>query len=317
MLLGQAKDKAIKKIKEFSNAGVVTTTSRQRDYLLPANTFFDTAQKLVATEKRINARYDIVQMSIDNALGECFDIVKHVGGTDASYALSTTANGYYFEVSGNSTVYIEEETATGVWTVIETIFHANSAGDGFFEYKGLIVPSDSENAVRLRFGGLYYYNFRYYALFTENFASVDDVPNYQPWQEHELPSTFYMIKDVLLSEDLGRLEATQYKFIENAAKNVILFPYHMSGEFQVLYFAMPGDVPNDVSSPTAYDLTYEFEVDVDAQEVMILHVCAQMLSDEDEYRAGNFLEQFYVELNSLTNNTVTGTETVTDVYGGW
>lgn len=315
MNLGQAKDKAIKIIKEYSNGGTVTSKSRNLDFLLPANSYFDSAQKLVATQKKISARYDIVQNNPDNGLGDQFDIVKHTGGTDQSYALETTASAYYFEVAGNATVYIEEETAEDTWTALSTITHTNTAGDGFYAYKGLITPSDTENAIRIRFGGSYYYNFRNFALFTDAFASAGDIPNYQPWQEHSLPTTFYKIDDVLLSEDLGRLEPTRYKFIENGSAKTILFPYDMVGEYQILYFKMPADIPDDPDDEDKYDTSYEFEIDIDAQEVMILYVCSLMLAAIDDYRSGSLLERYYVELAELTDDTVTGTESVTDAYG--
>jgi len=313
MLLREAKTKVIKLIREYSNAGNVIAPSKNLDYTLPMNTYFDTAQKLVATKKKINAKENIVQNSIDNLLGYQFSTNEHKT-EDLNYS-AIGAKSYYFEVSSDSTIYIEEETAPGVWTILDTIVHVNTSGVGFKSYKGLIVASDAENSIRLRFSGSFYYSFRYMALFEENFPSVDLIPNYQPYQEHELKSTFYQIDKVIFSEDDTELYNADYKFSESENSNVIVFRYDLKGEFEVYYYKYPDDVPNDDTNPNLYDDTYSFEIDIEAIEIMIMYVCYLVKSDEDPYIAGLFREEFYQLLNDFDNSGVTGVETVADSYG--
>ena len=311
MFLGTAKDKVIKKIREYSNSGNLISRSKNLDYLLPMNTYFDTAQKMVSKQKKINAREDIVQAVVSNLFGETFTTEYH-RTEDVTKALDGTANAYSLDVTSTSTVYIEEETATDVWTILVTI--NNTGSNDFTTYTGLLTPSDSDNAVRIRFSGSYFYAYRNWALYEEKFPTVAEVPTYSAWQPHPLPTTFYQIDKVMLSET-EELDPTQYKFIEDGSTKTILFPYKAEGEFQVLYFKLPDDIPNDDNDDTLYDDTYEFELDDEAIEVMILHVCYITISDEDEYRAGQFLEQYYVEYNDLESESVTGTESVTDNYG--
>lgn len=317
MNLGQAKERVIDLIRERSNAGNLISTGQNQDYYLTMNSYFNEAQMLIATtQKKINAIYQVTQTEFDSVTGENgYKQFKHVGGVD--YTVEATAGkSYTFEADKTHTVYIEEETSPGVWTILDTKNGVSTVGTGFTQYKGLIVASVPTNKVRLRFSGDYAYNYRYFDLFTENYATVDDIPSKTPFNFHQMPTDFYQLQEIAFSHDFLQYDLYgKYKYNDKASKRVqIGFPWYESGQFEIRYYRYPTAFPIDYSNPTAYD-TMEFDIDDEAVEIALLLVASKVKIDEDAYMSSKFEQEFYIKLNGLSNKENQGLETVTDVNG--
>lgn len=269
-------DKIIKLINDYSNSGNITasTDPNRLDYSLRFRVLQDAAQKEIATIKKIHKEKKISQNPIPTQLLNplySFDVVQHLD-TDISYT-ATSTKALTFKVDNVATIYIEEETSTDVWEVQETI--NNSTVGEYTLYTRLVTASDTDNRIRLRFSGLYPYNLRDVAMFKYSFASVSAIPKYQRYNLYTMPSIFYQLNKVVLKGNVSNSQPYQ-----NTAdfyweqRNVIAINYYNVGEYSVFYFAYPQDITDSTLN------TYEFEVDIEAQEAIPYYVAAHVLMDE-------------------------------------
>lgn len=273
MKLGEAKDKAVKLIAEYSNNGNVISTIANADYTLRMNDLVQAAQLEICKEKPIFASYQITQNPIPNQIGllQGFDLVQHL---DKDYSIA--ANGskaYYFEVDREATVYIEEQTSAGVWTILSTIA-VPSGTKSFTPYKGLITPSSASNMVRLRFSGTYPYSIRNTALYGFTFPSVADVPDYRPYVKYAMPADFMELKDVIYEADERQYNKYGNYYWEN--RKTLVLNYYMKGSFTVEYYRYPTEITSTASDDTA------FELDPDACELIPYYLAAHVSMDEPQ-----------------------------------
>ena len=296
MNLGEAKNRVLKIMREYSNAGVVTPVSRNKDYTLSMNSLFDVGQKEIATTtKPIYKNFDISQLGLSNGLGRDvgWKIEQHKT-EDRIFTINSGALSYYFEIDNTADVFIEEETSPDVWTILETHNYVATARE-YTTFKNLIVPSDTDNAIRLRFSGDFFYNFKNYALFIENFALVADVPNYEPFVEYILPTDFYNIKDVVWEYNIGKYtQYGAYRFErKDENRRSIMIPYHDTGEFRVKYNAYPTTIDDDTLD------THEFDLDDEAQEVLLYYVASGLKKDEDPNMSDRLQNDYNIKMNNL------------------
>lgn len=301
MNLGQAKEKAIKLINEYSNnANIISASDPNRqDYTLRMNDSANDAQNEIATVKRIPAVHSISQAEIPNQLPRLtsFDLKQHFA-TDITY-IATGSKAYYFEVDKPATVVIEEQIA-GVWTEIETLTITGITS--FTTYSGLISPSSATNLVRLRFSGSYPYNIRNVALYFYTFASASDVPAYRPWVKYDLPTNFYMLNKIVNQTDPRQYVNLQdYKFED---RRTFLFNYFMTGSFDIHYYKYPTTIT------TATADSYEFEVDQEAQEAIPYKMGALAVMDENDTVSKTLLALYQGKLINLTLGRVSDVQQV-------
>jgi hypothetical protein len=306
MNLKQCTDKAIKLINEYSTSGTVTPDTDQNllDYTLRFRILMDAAQKEIATIKKIHKVKKIVQNSIPSQLANPlynFDVVQHLD-TDKTYeAVGTKA--LTFKVDNVATMYIEEEIA-GVWTEIEEINHTTPIGE-FTEYKRLITATGPTNKIRLRFSGDYPYNIRDIAMFKYSFPSESAIPKYERYTLYEMPIDFYQLNKVVLKGNV--VNSQQY---QNTAdffwekRNTIAIPYYNIGEYNVFYFAYPQTITDDT------DDTYEFEIDLEAQEAIPYYVAAHVIMDEKSGMSSKLLALYQNKLANLDTKISNGSQAV-------
>ena len=309
MTIAEVIEKSIKLINYYSSAGTIITASdpNYSDYVLRMPSLIDSAQKEIATTaKSIRKQHTISQNPIISQINNPyynFDIVQHLKD-DIIYS-ATGSKAYTFKVDNPSTIYIEESSDNGEnWTTLDTITHTTPKGK-FTEYKGLITLSDVENLARIRFGGNYVYNFRDIAMFDVNFASEDDIPQYQAYVEYTMPTDFYKLVNV---ETKGQyVEGKSFRpytdFYWNKT-NVLSVNYYKTCEFDIDYIAYPATITDATATST------ELEIDIEAQEAIPYYVASHMMIDENGNINNKLYAMYQGKVANLNDNTPNGSTQV-------
>lgn len=303
MNLGQLKNKVLRLIAEFSNNGVLIAQQKNADYI---NRVIDIANdgltEIVTTAKRKSKTIKISQNPINpiGGLASGFDVVQF-SGTDISNNVGLNATAYYFEVDNTATIYVEEEYPTGVWTTLQTI--QNTVKGVYTAYKGLIVGTTGRNK-RLRFSGQYTYNIKNVGLFNKPFETVADIPDYVPYKIYEMPSDFYMLKDIKV-ESLRNITPTQDFY--NEAQKTLRLNYYFSNQFDINYYAYPELIPD-----TATD-TYEIDIDILGANVLVYYVASIVKNDEDVTMSTVFANMYETKLARLSNQDLYSLSEITNV----
>jgi hypothetical protein len=302
--LGEAKKKALSLMAEYSVDGVPISDGENADYINRFNRFADIVQKEIAQVKKIHAIYPISHNTIKPQQGllQGFDLVQHIPGTDL-IDIYPGVKSYYFEVDNLADIYIEENVA-GVWTSLVTI--NNTVKGQFTAYKGLINASSPSNLIRLRFSGLYLYNIRNKALYAYTFPTADDVPIYRPYTKYEMPSDFMELQKVIQETD-PRVYKEMIAFYWEGKRTFVL-NYYDVGSFAIHYYRYPTSI--DSTTPDSY----EFEVDVDAQEAIAFFIAAHAVMDENQTLAIQLLNEYQVKLSRLFTTDDFGITTITQNY---
>lgn len=304
MLLGEAKKRALSLMAEYSIDGVVTSDGENADYLNRMNRFADQAQKELSQVKKIHAVYHIAHNTIKPQQGLLtgFELKQHTPDADIidTYPGSKA---YYFEVDNVADIYIEENV-NGVWTPLATI--NNTTKGQFTAYKGLINASNPSNQIRLRFSGDYVYNIRNKALFAYTFPTADDVPVYRPYTRYDMPSDFMELQKVIQETDTRQYKEMIAFYWEG--KRTLVLNYYDIGSFDIHYYRYP----TTIDSTTAD--TYEFEVDIEAQEAIPFYLAGHALLDENPTIAIQLLNEYQLRLSRLYTTDDFGITTITQSY---
>lgn len=293
MNFGAAKDKAVKLINEWSNKGALNPPAKKADYTLRFPDVAQAAQTEIATVKKIHAVYNFSQNPIKPLAGLMtgFDEVQFLG-TDYTNMSGQGAKAYYFEMDKPGTVYIEEETSTNVWTLLDTL---SITGVTYFTpYKGFITPSLSTNSVRLRFSGTYPYNIRYRAMWAYTFATVEDIPDYRPYVKYPLPANAMEIKKIINETEVRQYKALSDYYVEG--KTTLVVNYFFTGSFRVEFYQYPTEITPET------DDDFEFELDYEAQELVPYYMAASVLLDDKETRSFGVirLNEYQAKLANLS-----------------
>lgn len=294
MNLGEAKDRVIKLMREYSNKGLEITDTENADYLMSMNDLFDISQKEIATtNKMIVKKLRFIQREYD---GLEIDAGTHYQD-DIVYEC-TGAKSFYVELQGYCSVVFEEYDGAA-WVTLSTI-----EGDFYGEsFKGNLEPTYED--VRVRFTGGFIYDFKYLRLYLNAFPSEDAIPSGGPYSYHALPSNYYMLKQVLLD---GEPFGEYYRDTEGKYKHII-FPSDKHGLFEVQYFAYPSTIGSDQADD------YKFEVSDDAVQCMIYYVAYMSKLDEDAFFASEMKETYYMKLNLLNQDHSEGISGIINTTG--
>ena len=309
MNLLTAQTKTFMLIDSYSRSGVLLdpNDTKQKDYTLKMPLFFDMAQKQIATIKKIVRQRKISHAMPHNKLTAPlyqFDIVQNVGD-DQIYKCLGPANAYYFEVDDVCTVVIEEETSTDVWTQLVLITNPLANAGQMTPYKGVLSPSSQENSIRIRFIGDTIYNHRNRALWGEKFSDVSRVPDYQRYVLYQVDSQFYQLNKVILKGQIVNSQPYQNTadfFWEK--RDTIAIGWYNVGDYIVEYFAYPIDITSDTEDTT------EFEVDIEAQELIPFYAAAMCLVNENNVVGDRMLNKYNVMLANLDTKIKSGSNSV-------
>jgi len=295
MNLGEAKDRVIKVIKEYSNKGTVISDGDNADYINVMNDYFDIAQKEIATtNKLIPKKYQYIHRDLT---GVRVDEIEHTTA-EIIYEM-VGCQSYYMEVSGYATIYVEEEIL-GVWTVHDTI--NNTLNN--VSYRGNITV-DVNNNVRVRLTGSYLYTVTNLAMYPYLYPTDALVPNYGSYMVLEMPSDYYSLKKILVN---GKISGDYMRDTVGKVKYILL-PYSNYGSIEIQYNAFPTTITSVTADNT------EFELEEDAIQAMIFYVGYMCKIDDDVYVANAMQEEYMKKLNILQDHTDEGVYSVIDVRG--
>lgn len=309
MNLLQCEDKIIKLLNFYSISGniISKTDSNYLDYSLRFRVLTDTAQKEIATTaKKIRKLKHIAQNPIPSQLINplySFDIVQHL--TDDITYSATGSRAYTFKVDNPATIYIEEQV-NNVWGILQVITHTSPLNE-FTEYKGLITPSSILNSVRIRFSGNYVYNIRDIALFAYTFSSPSTIPQYQKYNLYTMPDDFYQLNKVIFkgspTEGYGYNPTSDFYWEK---RNVLAVNYNYKGEFTIDYSAYPSTIDDNTVE------TYEFEIDLEAQEAIPYYVASMMMMHENPSIGNKLYSLYQGKLANLDDNVSNGAVAVSN-----
>jgi hypothetical protein len=305
--IGESKQAMLDLIIESVTNGVAVPASKNYDYTLLHNTFADFAQKEISKVKKIHAKYSITQNNIPNQLGtyEGFDIQQHLG-TDLTDMQATGSKAYYFEVDAAATIYVEEETSTGVWTTLSTITHVGTT-TGFTAYRGIITASNVANNIRVRFGGSYPYSIRNRALYAYTFATAAAVQEHSPYRSYTLATLFNKLNKISFRSD--NMTIDNFRDYRWEGKKTLLLPFDLVGSFDVYYYANP----TTITSATA-DVT-EFEVEADAQTLIPLYCASKVIAEEKPTMSAILFNEYRLKLSELSDDDIMGDDEIYSVDG--
>lgn len=275
MLYSEAKSKTINLLNQYSNSGnlIPSTDGNTLDFTLRMPALFDFTQKEIATTaKYIHKSKHITQNPIPNLLPNAdneFD-VRQYQVVDITDAEAQGAQSYYFEVDGIATVYIEEETAPDTWTQLTVI--NNTTQGQFTAYSGFTGVSNVANNVRLRFSGLYPYNYRNRALYAFIFPTVADIPPYTKFINYTMNADFFKLQRVEIQDNDDPFPQTVPWYW--VGRNALAVSRYFIGYIDIFYYAYPATIDDTVAD------SYPFEIDEEACQAMPFYVASQLLIDD-------------------------------------
>jgi len=238
LLYSQLVTAVLKKIDEYSTKGNILAESKTIDlrYKIPEATN-EVLLDLAHTTGKLEASFAIVHNPVSNALNQdTSSIQANVPGADYSISLPS-AKACYFECTGPATVYVEEETADNIWTILETI-DILSSQKTFAEYRRLITASVSTNTIRLRFSGDYHYSYRNYVLYDVPFPTEDEVQQHGNYFMYAMPSDFMALKNCQIRKDIRQWQDFREYALDATAKEIGFDAYQV-GEYRANYYRMP------------------------------------------------------------------------------
>lgn len=319
--VGDVKNLTLNKMREFSNGGELITTSDNKDYLLSLIPLINLYQKeICVSTHKIDRKYPVVINNPTNLLGDFLEDLVHTGAEDKMYEVEGGLT-YSFQVKGTYTVYVEEETATDVWTVLDTLTGVPTDGVGYSVISGFVLASDADNNVRLRFSGAYRYPFRYPAFFGDSFATVAEIPIYLPHVPTDMDEDFYLIKRIdSVVANQQYVDYSDYR-MEKYDKNRkrIYFPYGVKGQFNIHYYAYPATIPEASEANPDENNAIELDIAEEAIPALVHRIASTLLKDENPYMADSFEEDYTVAKSEVDrqNDMDQGIQTFVDNTGGW
>lgn len=192
----------------------------------------------------IYSTFEISNKPVTNIFGDMtgHDYVEFLG-EDIIKESSQKAMAYYFEVSDDATVYIEDYT--GSWNILATVPCTPTSG-GYTAYKAKVAPTDGATKSRIRFSGTNRYVFTNYALFNAPFATNNDVPVYRPWVEKQMPSNFKSVDQII--EEYPNSQYSKSSNYKWEGRNKLFIDYYYEGNIRIVYRPVPAAITsmNDV-----------------------------------------------------------------------
>jgi hypothetical protein len=212
----------------------------------------------------------IARHPLKNLLGERFDTREHID-EDLIFESRKGAKSAVFYVSDRAEVYIEE--LSGGWTGVEGFYSKDGedeeAFSGLITVPELTSPSsykcrfETNNPVRIRFSGDYYYLFYNFALFGASFPSCPKVPEYGEFVKYEMPADFFGVSGITQESPRAGLS---HKW-EN--EKDLYVNYSFDGILKITYRAVPAKIESlsqtlegddQVAMTGAYFLAEQFAI---------------------------------------------------------
>lgn len=250
----------------------------------------------------IFSTFEITNKPVANMLGYLSgqDYVEFLG-EDIIKEASGSAKSYYFEVSDDAVVYIED--FTGSWNVLATV-NCTPTTSGYTAYKAKVAPTPGATKSRIRFSGTNRYVFTNYALFSAPFATDNDVPVYRPWVAIQMPVDFKGLEQIVEEyPDRQYAKSSNFKW---EGKNKLFINYYYEGNIRIVYRPIPLTI-------TALTDTLQVD-DVTARSVLPWGLAMEFYKDDETKFA--YFQSRYMEMKALSAPKQLATEQqIINIYG--
>jgi len=250
----------------------------------------------------IFSTFEIANKPVNNLLGYSsgHDYVEFLG-EDITREASGTAKAYYFEVSDDAVVYIED--FTGSWNVLATVNCTPTVG-GYTAFKAKVAPTLGATKSRIRFSGTNRYVFTNYALFSAPFATDNDVATYRPWVEKQMPTDFKSVEQITEEYYDGEYaKSSVYKW--EGRKNLFI-DYYYEGNIRIVYRPIPSAITS---------LTDTLQVDDVTARSVLPWGLAQELYKDDETKFNYFRSRYNEMKTQAMIKPPTSEQQIKNYYG--
>ena len=250
----------------------------------------------------IYSSFEIANKPVANMLGfsSGHDYIEFLGD-DITKETSGSVKAYYFEVSDDAVVYVEDFTNT--WNILATIVCTPTTG-GYTPYKAKVTPTTGATKSRLRFSGINRYVFTNYAMFSASFASDTEVPVYRPWVEKQMPLDFKSVDQI--TEEYPQRQYTKGSNFKWEGRNKLYINYFYEGNIRIVYRPVPLPVLT-MSDVLQVD-------DVTARSVLPWGLAMELYKNDETKFA--YFERRYREMKALSMTKQPASEIqILDVYG--
>jgi len=238
-----------------------------------------------------------------------FDIEEYKG-IDLIYQCVNNEYGgvkaYFFEVDGDSTIYIEDYTNT--WNILVTI-NATPTATGFQAYSGTVTPTSGATMSRIRFTGTYFYRTINRGIFN---YPVQTAPEYMPWVKIDLPNDVKKINKVITEYPQRQYEKDSVYKIEREGNTQSLYiNYYYDGKIRTQYKPIPTEI-------TVLDDTIEID-DITAQLIAYELAAYFMAAEQNQFLTSLFRDKYNILKVEITDQEPSTVEEIIDVYEsmGW
>lgn len=284
---------------EATKKGIDLPTMKNADYRDKFDYFLDPSCKYIAGIIKLPSVFQITQNPIPNLLGLMagFDIKQHLPGKDDVITL-TGCKSYYLEMDNIGTVTIDVNGVTA-----STI---NNTVKGSFTVHKANLTALSTDTVTFTFSGNYPYNYRNTGFYAYNFATDDDVPDYIPYPEYDMPTDFMSFDTVILRGDPRVYQNYIAHKWENNKK--VILNYYDKGSFDIHYYRYPTTILATADETTVIDAE-------DKAIPLIVLQAAVLATAADNTSLSSWLRQLFIEqIQNVTSNTEISETTVQTVY---
>ena len=295
MNLGTAKERIAMLINQYSERGELKDPADDNvvDLYNKMPHYLDIAQKNVAQSKPIKKNFAISHILPLSCHEWQLQTHTHTD-TDITYS-SAKALAYSFKVDNDATVYIEGIGQDNSVTELMEIFAYSE--NGFTLFKGNIYPPEDVTfkAVQLRFSGDTFYNIKDIALYEAKYSHYDKIPDFGRHINYEMPKDFIKIISAKIKKNSGYFALDDMVW---ESPTTLAVSVYEQGEIKIEYEASPSDITSDTAD------TYEFDIQPQAQDKMILYAAALLVQKEDYAQYQLLMQQYSEGMANLNLNNV-------------
>lgn len=233
-------DRAMALLDEVSTRGVPVSSTDLADYKLKAPNIINLTLNELAHLNEDEKTFETSHKPVPNQIGDAFTL-REYKGEDVVFK-AKGSKGYFFEVDGAATIFIEEETAPDTWDILEIVNNT-----GYNTHKNTITASDANNQIRLRFSGSTYYTFKNIFLTDILFA---EVPEYRPYFKISMPDDFQSTQQII--EEYPFRNYIETGFYKWEGRRDLYVNWNFEGTIRILYKPVPVAV-TDLADTVDFD----------------------------------------------------------------
>jgi len=157
----------------------------------------------------------------------------------------------------------------------------------------------------MKIEGTYNFNIRSMALYDASYPSDDDIPVYEDFRAHEMPSDYYNLQYILLNgqkqDSKHYLKSSEF---EQEGRTSIYLPWEEKGEYRIHYWAYPAKIDDNTLDSITLD------VDDEAIDAIVYGCALDLLDKEDSEPYRRISKKYDYFLSTLDNKQAVGGTTI-------